>query len=104
MARPFQHPATRDLRIDGVLHALADPVRRDIVRKLLACDGMNCSKACAELPPSTVSFHHRVLRETGLIFSEKRGVEVFNSVRRDDLEHRFPGLLDAILSHREPRR
>ena len=99
MARAFSHPATKDLTIDGVLYALSDPVRRNIVVKLLGCDGMSCAKACEELSPSTISFHHKILRENGLIRSEKVGVEVINSLRAEDLNKRFPGLLDTILKH-----
>ena len=102
MARPFHHPDTRDLTIDGVLHALSDAVRRDIVSRLLCGKGMNCSQSCTDLPPSTVSFHHRILREAGLIRSEKVGVEVINTLRRTDLDARFPGLLDAVLRHHAP--
>jgi len=98
MARTFHHPATEDISIDGVLYALSDPTRRGIVAKLGACAGINCSQACEELPPSTVSHHHRILREAGLIRSEKKGVEVINSLRRADIDRRFPGLLDAILN------
>lgn len=98
MARPFHHPSADEIVLDAILYALSDPVRRSIVGKLLASGGMNCGQACAELPPSTVSHHHRILRESGLIRSEKRGVEVLNSVRRDDIDRRFPGLLDAILN------
>ena len=94
----FHHPAMEDISIDGVLYALSDPTRRNIVVKLAACAGINCSQACEELPPSTVSHHHRILREAGLIRSEKKGVEVINSLRRADIDSRFPGLLDAILT------
>lgn len=106
MSRPITHPATRDITLDGVLHALADPVRRRIVMKLLSGHGLNCSAACQEaLPASTISFHHKILRESGLIRSEKKGVAVINTVRRDDLEKRFPGLLDSILRHQgSPRK
>lgn len=100
MSRPFHHPATEDIGIDGVLHALADPVRREIVAKLMGCDGMSCSKACLDLPPSTISFHHKILREAGLIRSEKKGVEVINTLRRSDIDSRFPGLLDAVFGKR----
>jgi len=98
MARPFHHPAAEDITLDGVLHALADPARRAIVARLIAAGGMNCSRSCGNMPPSTVSHHHRILRESGLIRSEKRGVEVFNVVRRDEIDCRFPGLLAAILN------
>lgn len=100
MARSFTHPAAKEISIDGLLHALSDPVRREILRKLLNCDGMSCSKAsCPSLSPSTISFHHKVMREAGLIRSEKKGKEVINTVREEELEKRFPGLLAGILRH-----
>ena len=99
MARAFSHPAAKDISIDGVLYALSDPARRAIVAKLMKCPdaGMSCSKACKDLSPSTVSFHYKILRESGIIRSEKVGVEVMNTVRCDELNKRFPGLLTAIL-------
>lgn len=97
MPRAFQHPPTAKITLDGVLHALADPIRRAIICKLLHADGMSCSQTCDKLPPSTISFHYRVLREAGIVHSQKRGVEVINRLRADDLEKRFPGLLGAIL-------
>lgn len=69
MARPFHHPAVRHITLDGLLHALADPLRRVIVRKLATSPGLSCCDGCPNLPPSTVSFHHCVLREAGLIRS-----------------------------------
>lgn len=100
MARPFTHPSIKEVTIDSVLYALSDPIRRSIVIKLLGCKDMNCSKAaCTELPPSTISFHYKVLRESGLVRSEKKGVEVMNSIRRVEIDKRFPGLLEAILTH-----
>jgi len=97
MGRCLHHPDREALTLDGVLYALSDPERRGIVRRLLESDGLCCNQACRALPPSTVSFHHKVLRDAGLIRSERRGVEVFNRVRREDLETRFPGLLDTVL-------
>ncbi|WP_119269040.1 ArsR/SmtB family transcription factor [Taklimakanibacter deserti] len=96
MARSFNHPAVCDISLDHVLHALSDPMRRHIVQKLMASDSMSCIQACATLPPSTVSFHHKVLREAGLIRSEKKGVEVINTLRRQDIDERFPGLLEVV--------
>ncbi len=101
MARPFRHPSEGEITLDDVLHALSDPDRREIVLRLMESGGMNCSQACQDLPASTVSHHHRILRDAGLIQSEKRGVEVFNSVRRDPIDRRFPGLLDAIFNPKE---
>lgn len=102
MSRPFTHPAAKDITIDGVLHALSDRIRRDIVFKLLGCDkkhGLNCSESCEGLSPSTISFHHKILREAGLIHSEKKGVEVINVVRREEIEKCFPGLIDTVFQH-----
>lgn len=97
MARGFIHPSSKDFTIDGVLHALSDPVRREIVSALYNCEGMSCRKACERLAPSTVSFHHKILRECGLIRSEKVGVEVINTLRLDELNKRFPGLVESII-------
>ena len=96
MPRPFQHPAVKDITLDGLLHALSDPERRNIVAKLMSCDGMSCNKACVDLPPSTISFHHKILREAGLIRSEKKGVEVISTLRKADIDKRFPGVLEAV--------
>ena len=102
MARTFNHPAAGDISLDSVLHALSDPMRRHIVQKLMASDSMSCIQACATLPPSTISFHHKILREAGLIRSEKKGVEVINTLRRTDIDERFPGLLDAVFPQKNP--
>jgi DNA-binding transcriptional ArsR family regulator len=90
----------KDLTIDGFLYALSDPIRREIIAKLASCDSMSCAKSCAaDLSPSTVSFHHRILRENGLIRSEKIGVAVVNTLRKTEIDKKFPGLLDSILKH-----
>jgi DNA-binding transcriptional ArsR family regulator len=95
----FHHPKPKDITIDGVLYALSDPTRRNIVTKLMNKPGMNCRKTCLDMAPSTVSFHYKVLRESGLIKSEKKGVEVVNTLRKADIDKRFPKLLESILRH-----
>jgi len=99
MPRSFIHPAAKDISLDALLHALSDPERRKIVGNLLKNDGMRCNKACSDLPPSTISFHYKVLRDAGLIHSEKKGIEVINTLRFEEVEKRFPGLLAAIIDH-----
>lgn len=97
----FIHPPLGSLEIHHVLAALADPVRLQIVRELSsASQGLNCMHAASpfgQVPKSTLSNHFRILRETGIVATTKRGVENINVLRRDDLEERFPGLLDKIL-------
>ena len=84
--------------MDGILYALSDPIRRSVIAKLATCEEMSCSKSCAQdLSPSTISFHHKILRENGLIYSEKKGVSVVNTLRKDEIDKKFPGLLDSIL-------
>jgi DNA-binding transcriptional ArsR family regulator len=104
MARPFTHPSLKDITLDGVLHALSDPIRRQIIEKLAGCEGMRCNQSCDQIAPSTLSFHFRVLREAGLVRSEKSGVEVINTLRKTELDKKFPGLLETVLAlHTSPR-
>src|SRR5262245_47209622 len=99
MQRPFMHPAIEHVTLESILYALADPVRLAIVRKLACGHPMNCSTAAPDkLPKSTQSHHYQVLREAGLIRSERRGTEVVNTLRRADIEARFPGLVPAVLA------
>ena len=102
MARPLAHPGVDDLSVAAILHALADPARLAIVREMLkAQNGMNCTETTCKLkdpmPKSTCSQHFRVLREAGIIVSERKGVELSSRVRAQELEERFPGLLQTIL-------
>jgi DNA-binding transcriptional ArsR family regulator len=102
MARPLPHPHIGDVTVAGILHALSDPVRLRIVSRLLKSpSGMNCTETTLKLnlamPKSTCSQHSRILREAGLIASERRGVDLSSRVRAVELEARFPGLLASIL-------
>jgi len=102
MARPLPHPHIGDVTVAGILHALSDPVRLRIVSRLLKSpSGMNCTETTLKLnlamPKSTCSQHYRILREAGLIASERRGVDLSSRVRAVELEARFPGLLASIL-------
>ncbi len=96
------HPATADLELTAVLGALSDPVRLEIVRRLAAHDAeQTCGSFGLPVAKSTATHHFRVLREAGVIASREEGTRKFNRLRRDDLEARFPGLLDAILANAE---
>jgi DNA-binding transcriptional ArsR family regulator len=99
MQRPFVHPTPEALKLESILYALADPVRLEIVRKLVGGNcPLNCSSAApANLPKSTQSHHFQILREAGLIQSERRGTEVVNTLRLDEIEQRFPGVVPSIL-------
>jgi DNA-binding transcriptional ArsR family regulator len=106
MTRPLAHPNIEDVTVAGILHALADPVRLAIIGELLKAEsGMNCTETTGKLemamPKSTCSQHYRILREAGLIESERKGVELTSRVRLKELEGRFPGLLQSILKAHE---
>jgi len=97
--RPLFHPDTEAITLQGVLHALSDPARLAIVRALRESPDLSCSKAAPvpEMAKSTLSNHVRILREAGLLCSRREGTQYANCLRLDDLDSRFPGLLDAIL-------
>lgn len=102
--RPFVHPPSETLRLESILYALADPVRLEIVRRLATGDcPLNCSTAApAHLPKSTQSHHFQILREAGLVHSERRGTEVVNTLRCAEIEERFPGVVRTILMAAKP--
>ena len=96
----FVHPAKEDITLDGVLAALADPMRLRIMRSLMEVEGcLSCSEAapCPNMAKSTLSHHFRILREAGLIRTSKSGVENRNVVRAEEINQRFPGLLELVL-------
>ena len=100
--RPLIHPSIDDVTLEGILHALSDPVRAAIYAQLAASDGAaTCSTfinvSDREIPKSTLSLHFRALREAGLVRSERCGVEMRNQTRCKEIEQRFPGLIPAIM-------
>jgi DNA-binding transcriptional ArsR family regulator len=99
--RPLVHPSIEDVTVEGVLHALSDPVRAAIYAELAISSGVPCSNflkiSDREIPKSTLSQHFRALREAGLIRSERHGVEMRNTTRCEEVNQRFPGLVTAIM-------
>jgi DNA-binding transcriptional ArsR family regulator len=95
----LHHPGVDELELEAVLHALSDPQRLRIVAALSG-DAVprRCGSFDARVTKSTLTHHFRVLREAGVIRQQEEGTSRFNSLRRGDLDARFPGLLDAILA------
>jgi DNA-binding transcriptional ArsR family regulator len=99
--KPLFHPALDDITVEGIMHALSDPVRVAIYADIVAS---GCSKTCSNyldvreggIPKSTLSQHFKALREAGLIRSERKGVELQNTSRCAEIETRFPGLIPSI--------
>lgn len=100
--RPLIHPSIENITVEGVLHALSDPVRAAIYAELAVSSGATCSNflqiSDRNIPKSTLSQHFRALREAGLIRSERQGVEMRNTTRCAEIDQRFPGLIGAIMN------
>ncbi|MGG8409879.1 ArsR/SmtB family transcription factor [Streptomyces sp. 12297] len=96
--RRLAHPGPDEIVLEGVLHALSDPVRLAIVRRLAAApDALACSAFDLPVTKSTTTHHFRVLRESGVVRQTYRGTAKLNALRADELERLFPGLLDRVL-------
>src|SRR5580692_2972855 len=101
--RPLFHPSIEEVTVEGILHALSDPVRVAMYADIVA---QECPQSCSNflkvsdkaIPKSTLSQHFKILREAGLIRSERHGVELQNMSRCTELEQRFPGLIRAIVT------
>jgi DNA-binding transcriptional ArsR family regulator len=101
--RPLFHPSIQDIRLEAILHALSDPVRVQIFTDIA---GAACAQTCQAfssvndrtIPKSSLSQHFKVLREAGLIHSERQGVEMLNTSRCQEVDNRFPGLIAAIIN------
>ena len=94
--RMLAHPARQEIELTSIFHALSDPVRLGIVVGLL--DGLEQSTGRLAVPmnKSSLSHHLKILREAGITFTRLDGTHRFLSLRREDLDARFPGLLPAI--------
>src|SRR3954453_1298390 len=91
-------PHRDEIYLAAVLHALSDPVRLGIVVEMRESgDERRCGSFDAPVTKSTLTHHFRVLREAGVICQRHEGTARLTRLRDDDLEQRFPGLLDAVL-------
>jgi DNA-binding transcriptional ArsR family regulator len=90
--------AAAPLEVTAVLHALADPVRLDLVRQLSESDtAIACGRFDTPVAKSTLSHHFKILREAGIIATHREGGQSLNVLRTTEMEASFPGLLRAIL-------
>src|SRR4051794_29029806 len=94
----LDQPTATDLELARVLAALSDPTRLELVRALAADGERQCGSFELGLTKATRSHHFKVLREAGVTNTRLEGTARFVTLRRDDLDARFPGLLAAVLS------
>ena len=96
--REPHHPSRPELDLSSVLHALSDPARLAIVRHLADEGECHCGHFELGISKATLSHHFRVLRESGVVHARPDGRKRYLSLRAEDVEARFPGLLQAVLS------
>lgn len=99
MAHEQEPPDTTVMDLGAVLSALADPNRRRVIHDLANSDDdapRPCSSFGLPVSKSTLSHHFKVLRESGLIRQEDRGNMSGVTLRRRDIDDRFPGLLSIV--------
>lgn len=94
----LHHPAAGDIELDRVLSALSDPIRRDILRQIATSGPQFCGDLDLkyDVTKSTMSYHFKVLRESGLMHTEAVGKHRRITRRDDVIEALFPGLLDSV--------
>jgi DNA-binding transcriptional ArsR family regulator len=99
--KPVAEPSPDTITLPALMAALSDPVRVAIVRGLADCGEAACGSFDLGISKATRSHHLRVLREAGVTRTRADGTRRLVSLRRDDLDARFPGLLDAVLAAAE---
>ncbi|AUJ81577.1 TPA: helix-turn-helix domain-containing protein [Enterobacter cancerogenus] len=92
------HPEPEQIQLENVLFALGNPLRLAIVRRLADGSELSCNALRpADVVKSTMTHHWRVLRDSGVIWQRAQGRENMISLRREDLDARFPGLMAILL-------
>lgn len=101
--KAYSHPAPGKVSLEAVLEALADPCRLAIVRHLLKSRRpIACNEVRIKISKATRSHHFEVLRAAGLIHTEKTGAKCLTSLRKAEVNKRFPGLLPLIAHIEKP--
>ena len=100
----LEEPTADEMTLAAVMAALSDPMRVAIVRELASRGESTCGTFELGISKATRSHHFKVLREAGLTHTRAEGTHRFVSLRRDVVDSRFPGLLDAVLAAADAKR
>jgi len=102
MSRTPHHPTREQIELPMILDCLSDPIRLAIVYQLAQQERVSSELCCGDFNglsgKSNLTYHFAKLRDCGLMQTRIAGTNRFMRLRREDLEARFPGLLDAMLS------
>ncbi|MEV7007086.1 helix-turn-helix domain-containing protein [Streptosporangium sp. NPDC051022] len=93
----LHHPDAEKIELVDVLAALGHPIRLGIARALASGEERFCGEISPDVPKSSMTSHWRILRESGVIRQRRAGRKLYLTLRRGELESRFPGLLDVVL-------
>jgi DNA-binding transcriptional ArsR family regulator len=93
----LHHPDQSDIHLSSILYALSDPIRLHLVAEIFKAGERTCGFIDVPVVKSTLSHHIRTLREAGVIRTRIQGTQRFISIRTEELESRFPGLLASVL-------
>jgi DNA-binding transcriptional ArsR family regulator len=99
--KAYSHPSLNDIELATVMQALSDPCRIAIIRALADGRELACNEITLEISKATRSHHFDVLRAAGLIYTRTEGTKCMTSLRRSELEKRFPGLLRLIAKRKQ---
>ena len=94
----LHHPAANEIQLTAVMHALSDPARLSVVRTLAVEAERPCGSFDLGVTKATASHHFKVLREAGITWTRANGTHRLVSLRTEDLEQRFPGLISSVLN------
>lgn len=97
-ARSYSHPRVDEIVLARVLYALSDPIRLEMVRRLAIVQEADSLDLADNLPRSTLTYHTRILRENGVTYTRAHGRSCVISLRKQELEDRFPGLLTSLIA------
>ncbi|MGP4099724.1 ArsR/SmtB family transcription factor [Nonomuraea sp. KM90] len=96
--RTVDNPSVSEVTLQQLLEAVADPVRRSVIAQLaIAGHDLSCGTFDLPVSRSTATHHFNVLREACVISQHYQGTTKMNSLRPDELDARFPGLLRAVI-------
>ncbi len=95
--RELFHPTAEQMCLSTVLNALGDPTRLQVIKNLANQEETTCACCNIDLTKSALSHHFKVLRESGIIKVRIEGKQRFMSIRYDELNARFPGLLESVI-------
>jgi DNA-binding transcriptional ArsR family regulator len=100
--KALPQPQRDEIRVETVLQALGEPVRLQIIRALADVpEGIACGEIELPVTASTRAHHLRILREAGVLTTHMEGTRRISSLRREDLDALYPGLLAGILTARQ---